>query len=395
MTIQMKTSICIVGAGPSGLLLSQMLANAGIDSIVLDRKDQAYIEGRVRAGVLEEGTVTALKEAGVSDRLEQEGLLHSGFDIGFNGRRHRIDIEALTGKLVTVYGQTEVTKDLFKKRNEEGQIFHFNVENVQPINLKSGSPSVLFEKDGEKYEVSCDFVAGCDGSRSVCRSAIPQESLRTFERVYPFGWLGILVEKPPVSHELIYANHERGFALASMRSESRSRYYIQCDVNDRIENWSDSRFWEEFSTRIGEETAVHLQTGDSFEKSIAPLRSFVCEPMRYGAMFLAGDSAHIVPPTGAKGLNLAIADIRYLSRGLIEHYKNGNDKYIDTYSETVLKRIWKIERFSWYMSNLLHQFPENSPFEKRMQEAEFDYLTNSEAACTSMAENYVGLPLEL
>lgn len=394
MKIQMKTSVCIVGSGPSGLLLSQLLANAGIDSIVLDRKDQAYIEGRIRAGVLEHGSVTALKEAGVSDRLEQEGLQHSGFDVGFNGHRHRIDIESLTGNLVTVYGQTEVTKDLFKKRNEEGQIFHFNVENVQPVNLKSDSPSVLFEIDGEKYEVSCDFVVGCDGSHSVCRSVIPQDSIRTFERVYPFGWLGILVEKSPVSHELIYANHERGFALASMRSESRSRYYVQCDLNDRVEDWSDSRFWEEFSTRIGEETAANLETGNSFEKSIAPLRSLVVEPMRYGAMFLAGDAAHIVPPTGAKGLNLAIADICYLSRGLIEHYKKGNDHYIDTYSESALKRIWKVERFSWYMSNLLHQFPEHSSFEKRMQEAEFDYLTNSEAACKSIAENYVGLPLE-
>ncbi len=394
MTKTIKTSVCIIGAGPSGLLLSQLLANAGIETIVLDRKDRAYIEGRIRAGVLEQGTVGALEEAGVADRLHREGLPHEGFDLAFDGDRHRIDIAALTGKTVTVYGQTEVTKDLFDKRFAEGQRFFFNVEDVTPTDLKSDRPVVHFTHDGEKVVVECDYIAGCDGFHGVSRQAIPADVLRTFERVYPFGWLGIMVEKPPVSHELIYANHARGFALASMRSPTRSRYYLQCDLNDDVANWSDDRFWEELRLRLGATTAADLQTGPSFEKSIAPLRSFVAEPMRYGRLFLAGDSAHIVPPTGAKGLNLAVADVRILARALGEHYTNGNDTYIDRYSETVLARVWKVERFSWQLSTLMHQFPDNSPFEQRMQRAEFDYLSQSEAASKSIAENYVGLPLE-
>ena len=394
MTKNVKTQVCIIGAGPSGLLLSQLLANEGIDTIVLDRKDRSYIEGRIRAGVLEQGTVTALEEAGVADRLHQEGLHHEGFDLAFDGDRHRIDIKALTGKTVTVYGQTEVTKDLFDKRHAEGQTFFFNVDNVSPTDLKSDKPSVEFTHDGEQVVVECDFIAGCDGFHGVSRQSIPGDVLKTFERVYPFGWLGIMVEKPPVSHELIYANHERGFALASMRSETRSRYYVQCDVNDDIAEWSDDRFWKELALRLGPDAAANLQTGPSFEKSIAPLRSFVAEPMRYGNLFLAGDSAHIVPPTGAKGLNLAAADIRILSRALIAHYNDQNDCHIDTYSETALRRVWKVERFSWQLSTLMHQFPENSPFEKRMQRAEFDYLSSSETASRAIAENYVGLPLD-
>ncbi len=394
MTRTHKSQVCIIGSGPSGLLLAQLLARGGVDTVVLDRQDRSYIEGRIRAGVLEQGTVTALEEAGVADRLHSEGLPHDGFDLAFDGTRHRVDLKGLTGSSVMVYGQTEVTKDLFDARQADGQNFFFNVEDVTLNDLTSGAPTVRFRQNGEDHEVTCDYIAGCDGYRGVSRATIPADVLKTFERVYPFGWLGILVEKPPVSHELIYANHARGFALASMRSETRSRYYIQCDAGDEVSAWSDDRFWEEFATRLGPETAANLQTGASFEKSIAPLRSFVAEPMRYGNLFLAGDAAHIVPPTGAKGLNLAVADVRLLSRALIEHYKANNDHYLDTYSETVLRRVWKVERFSWQLSTLMHQFPDNSPFEKRMQRAEFDYIASSEAASKAIAENYVGLPLE-
>ena len=394
MAKTITTSVCIIGSGPSGLLLSQLLANAGIDSVVIDRRDRAYIEGRIRAGVLEQGTVEALEEAGVADRLHREGLPHDGFDLAFDGDRHRIDLRGLTGKTVTVYGQTEVTKDLFDRRVAEGKTFFFDVPDAKPADLKSDRPSVHFTHAGEAVTVECDYIAGCDGFRGVSRQAIPADVLRTFERVYPFGWLGILVERPPVHHELIYANHARGFALASMRSETRSRYYVQCDLSDDVADWSDERFWEELRLRLGAETCAHLQTGPSFEKSIAPLRSFVAEPMRHGNLFLAGDAAHIVPPTGAKGLNLAVADVRILSRALIAHYRDGNDAHIDAYSETVLKRVWKVERFSWQLSTLMHYFPENSPFEARMQRAEFDFLMGSEAASRALAENYVGLPLE-
>lgn len=394
MTKKVQTQVCIIGAGPSGLLLSQLLANAGVDTIVIDRRDRAYIEGRIRAGVLEQGTVEALEEAGVADRLHREGLPHEGFELAFDGDRHRIDIKALTGKTVTVYGQTEVTKDLFDKRHSEGQVFFFNADEVNPTDLKSDKPQVHFTHDGGQVVVDCDYIAGCDGFHGVSRQSIPKDVIRTFERVYPFGWLGIMVEKPPVSHELIYANHERGFALASMRSETRSRYYVQCDVNDDVTEWSDERFWDELALRLGPDAAANLQTGPSFEKSIAPLRSFVAEPMRYGNLFLAGDAAHIVPPTGAKGLNLAAADIRILSRALVSHYSDRSDQLIETYSETVLRRVWKVERFSWQLSTLMHQFPENSPFEKRMQRAEFDYLSSSETASRAIAENYVGLPLD-
>jgi p-hydroxybenzoate 3-monooxygenase len=394
MTQQLSTSVCIIGSGPAGLLLSQLLANSGVDNMVRDRKDRTYIEARVRAGVLEQGTADALNEAGVGDRMMQEGLPHGGFDLAFDGDRHRIDLTALTGKSVMVYGQTEVTRDLFDKRISEGARFFFNVSDVVPSNLKSKRPTVDFSHDGQNVTVSCDYIAGCDGFRGVSRGAIPSDVLKTYERVYPFGWLGVLTERPPVSHELIYANHDRGFALCSMRSETRSRYYVQCDLNDTVDDWSDDRFWQELAMRIGPEAAVNLQTGPSFEKSIAPLRSFVAEPMRYGNMFLAGDAAHIVPPTGAKGLNLAVADVRILSRALIEHYKRGNDHFIDRYSEQVLARVWKVERFSWQLSMLMHQFPEHSPFEKKMQRAEFDYLVQSEAACRSIAENYIGLPLD-
>ena len=390
---RLSTSVCIIGSGPAGLLLSQMLANAGIANIVIDRQDRAYIEGRIRAGVLEQGTVNALTEAGVGDRMHREGLVHTGFDLAFDGDRLRIDLEALTGKSVMVYGQTEVTKDLFDRRMAEDGQFFFNVSDVVPTDLKSDRPTVYFTHDDAPVAIECDYIAGCDGFHGVSRQAIPTDVLKTFERVYPFGWLGVLTERPPVNHELIYANHDRGFALCSMRSETRSRYYIQCDASDNVSAWSDDRFWDELALRIGPDTAANLQTGPSFEKSIAPLRSFVAEPMRYGNLFLAGDAAHIVPPTGAKGLNLAVADIRILARGLIAKYETGTTELIDSYSQTVLSRIWKVERFSWRLSNLIHQFPDHSPFEKKMQRAEFDYTMTSEAAQRSIAENYVGLPL--
>lgn len=389
-----RTQVCIIGSGPSGLLLAQLLGQAGVETIVLDRQDRAYIEGRVRAGVLENGTVAALEEAGVAGRLHAEGMRHGGFELAFDGQRHRIDLLGLTGKSVVVYGQTEVTKDLFEKRAAEGQQFFFNVSDVVPTDLQSDKPTVSLCQDGQEHVITCDYIAGCDGFRGVSRAAIPSDVIKTFERIYPFGWLGILVEQPPVSDELIYANHARGFALASMRSATRSRYYVQCDANDRVSEWSDNRFWDEFAARLGPDAASNLQTGPSFEKSIAPLRSFVAEPMRYGNLFLAGDAAHIVPPTGAKGLNLAVADIRLLSQALIAHYVDQNSRYLETYSETVLKRVWKVERFSWQLSTLMHQFPENSPFERRMQRAEFDYIASSEAASKTIAENYVGLPLE-
>lgn len=394
MTVALKTQVCIVGSGPSGLLLAQLLGQAGIDTLVLDRKDRAYIEGRVRAGVLEQGTVAALEDAGVADRLHAEGLPHDGVELAFDGVRHRIDLLGLTGKTVTVYGQTEVTKDLFDAREAKGQAFHFDVESVELRDLKTDTPRVRFVKNDTQHEVSCEYVAGCDGYHGVSRHSIPKEVLRTFERVYPFGWLGVLVDQPPLNHELIYANHERGFALASMRSETRSRYYVQCDASDDVADWSDDRFWSEFAQRMGPETVANLQTGPSFEKSIAPLRSFVAEPMRYGQLFLVGDAAHIVPPTGAKGLNLAVADVRVLSRALIEHYRAANDLYLDRYGEDALRRVWKVERFSWHLSSLMHQFPESSAFDKRIQRAEFDYIASSEVASRAIAENYVGLPLE-
>ena len=390
-----KTQVIIVGSGPAGLLLSQLLHNEGISSIIVDRQSRERIEGRVRAGVLEWGSVQALEEAKIGERMRREGLPHDGFDLAFDGEFHRIDVGGLTGKKVMVYGQTELTMDLIAQRLEQGCEIVFSAEDVQPIDVTSNTPKIQYTKDGETIEIEGDYITGCDGFHGACRQTIPSNVLKTYEKVYPFGWLGVLVEKPPVSDELIYANHQRGFALCSMRSKTRSRYYIQCPLTDKVEDWSDQRFWDELSLRVGSDVAKNLETGDSFEKSIAPLRSFVAEPMRYGNMFLAGDAAHIVPPTGAKGLNLAISDVRVLSRGLIEHYKKSNNDYLERYSDICLKRVWKVERFSWFMSTMLHQFPEFSPFEKRMQRAEFDHIQGSETASRSIAENYVGLPLEM
>ncbi len=389
------TQVGIIGAGPAGLLLSQMLHRDSIASIVIDRQSRDHIEARVRAGVLEWGTVETLREAGVGERMDREGLPHDGFDIAYDGERHRIDLKGLTGKQVMVYGQTELTKDLISQRVSDGAELHFGVGETAVSAADTDKPQIRFEKDGQPHTIVCDYIAGCDGYHGISRQSIPSDVLRSYERIYPFGWLGILTEQPPVSHELIYAHHARGFALCSMRSKTRSRYYVQCPIDDDIANWSDDRFWDELSLRIGTDTAAHLHKGPSFEKSIAPLRSYVAEPMRYGNLFLAGDAAHIVPPTGAKGLNLAVGDVRILAHAFRRFYQDKDSHDLATYSDRALKRVWKAERFSWYLSTLLHQFPENSPFEKRMQHAEFEYIAESETGSRSIAENYVGLPFEV
>lgn len=373
-------------------MLSQLLAIRGVDSILIDRQSRDHIEGRIRAGVLEWGTVETLREAGVGERMDREGLPHEGFELMFDGHRHRIDLKKLTGKQVMVYGQTELTHDLFEKRSAEGGEIVFEAADTRLHDIDSDSPYVTYRKHGETHRIDCDFIAGCDGFRGVSRQSIPAADQRNFERVYPFGWLGVLVEKPPVAEELIYAHHERGFALCSMRSQTRSRYYVQCSQQDTLDDWSDDQFWEELSRRIGADAAGNLQTGPALEKSIAPLRSFVSEPMRFGRLFLAGDAAHIVPPTGAKGLNLAIADVRMLAMALGGWFQEGSSRLIDDYSAACLARVWKVERFSWSMSMLMHEFPDDSPFEKRMQRAEFDYIAGSETGSRALAENYVGLP---
>ena len=388
----MQTQVVIVGSGPSGLLLGQLLSKAGIDTIVLEQKSKEYVLGRIRAGVLEQGAVGLLEEAGAAERLHREGLVHAGTEIEFDGVRHRIDFKRLTGKTVTVYGQTEVTRDLMNARAAIGAPTVYEALDVSLHDIESDRPSVRFRADGAADAVECDYIAGCDGFHGVSRSSIPENKLRTFERVYPFGWLGILVDKPPVSHELIYVNHERGFALCSMRSSSRSRYYLQCRVDEHLDDWPDEKFWEELTRRLDPEAVRDLQTGASIEKSIAPLRSFVAEPMRFGNLFLAGDAAHIVPPTGAKGLNLAASDVAYLSAAFIERYKRNSTTGLETYAGRALARVWKAERFSWWMTQMLHRFPEASGFDRKIQAAELDYLFSSAAAQTALAENYVGLP---
>lgn len=387
-----RTQVAIIGSGPSGLLLGQLLTNAGIDNIVIDRVSAEYVLGRIRAGVLEYGAVDLLAKAGVAERLNAEALPHDGFAITFDGRNERIDLKALTGHQVIVYGQTEVTRDLMEARANSGAASIYEAQNAQPVGFDTDTPYVVFEKDGVDHRIDCDFIAGCDGFHGPSRKAVPQDAIAEFEKVYPFGWLGVLVEAPPASHELIYANHQRGFALCSMRSMALSRYYVQCPLEDGVEAWSDDRFWDELRLRLPDAAGQAIKTGPSIEKSIAPLRSFVAEPMRFGRLFLVGDAAHIVPPTGAKGLNLAASDVHYLFDGLQDHYGGQGDAGIDHYSARALARIWKAERFSWSMTNMLHRFPDAGSFGQRMQEAELDYLFSSTAAMTALAENYVGLP---
>ena len=389
----MKTQVAIIGAGPAGLLLGQLLARSGIANTVIEQRSGAYVLGRIRAGVLEQTTVDLLQAAGVADRMHQEGLPHDGVDLCFNGQRHRIDLLGLTGQRVMVYGQTELTRDLMAARSAAGLPTVYDADAVAVHGYNSATPSISYLKDGERHQVQADFIAGCDGFHGVCRASVPAGAIALHEKVYPFGWLGVLAEVPPVSHELIYVHHERGFALCSQRSKLRSRYYLQCSLDDRVAQWSDEAFWTELKRRLPTDTAAALVTGASIEKSIAPLRSFVAEPLRFGSMFLVGDAGHIVPPTGAKGLNLAASDVAYLWQGLRSHYA-GSATELAHYSQRALARIWKAERFSWWMTSLLHQFPDSGSFGQKMQQAELAYLFSSQAAMTVLAENYVGLPLD-
>ena len=388
----MKTQVAIIGGGPSGLLLAQLLHARGIDSIVLERKTKDYVLGRIRAGVLEQGLVTLMEEAGCADRLHAEGIPHDGTLISYGDEIFRVDFKEHTGKPVMVYGQTEVTRDLYKAREEAGGKIEFNVEDVVIHGAETETPHLTYTVDGQARRIDCDFVAGCDGFHGVSRRTIPQDVRREYEKVYPFGWLGILSETPPVNHELIYAHSPNGFALCSMRNENLSRYYIQCSLSDKPEDWTDAAFWAELKSRIPADQAERLVTGPSIEKSIAPLRSFVTEPMRWGRLFICGDAAHIVPPTGAKGLNTAASDVNYLYNGLRDFYENNSTDGIDAYSEKALARVWKAERFSWWFSSLMHSYPDQSEFDKKMQVAELEFLRSNKAAQQAMAENYVGLP---
>lgn len=389
----MRTQVVIIGSGPSGLLLGQLLANSDIDNIILERVDKDYVLGRIRAGVLEQGAVGMLDQAGASARLHAEGLPHDGVNLAFDQQMHRINLHELTGgSRVTVYGQTEVTRDLMAAREASNAVTVYEADAVKPHGFDSEAPYVTYEKDGTQHRIDCDFIAGCDGYHGVSRASVPEDAISTYERVYPFGWLGVLSEVPPVNDELIYANHKRGFALCSMRSMTRSRYYVQCPLDDTVDNWPDDRFWDELRRRLPVKVAETLLTGPSFEKSIAPLRSFVAEPMRFGQLFLVGDAAHIVPPTGAKGLNLAASDVHYLFEGLLEFYAEHSSAGIDAYSTRALSRVWKAVRFSWWMTSMMHHFPDTGEFGQRIQEAELDYLVHSKVASASLAENYVGLP---
>lgn len=384
----MRTEVIIIGAGPAGLMLGRLLELAGIDAIILERKSPDYVLGRIRAGVLEQGTMELMDRAGVGARMHAEGLIHHGIELSFDGDRQRLDFTDLIGRHVMVYGQTEVTRDLMAARQAQTI---YDADNVELHDFDT-SPYVTYTKDGTTHRIDCRYIAGCDGFHGISRQSVPQSALTTYERVYPFGWLGILVDKPPVADELIYAHHERGFALCSQRSPTRSRYYVQVPTDEKVEAWSDDRFWDELRARLNPETAEALQTGPSIEKSIAPLRSFVAEPLRFGRLFLAGDAAHIVPPTGAKGLNLAMSDVAVLADALIEAVSENSEAGIDAYSAKVLDRIWKAERFSWWMTSLLHTFPETGAFGRRIQRADFDYLASSRIAQQSLAENYTGLP---
>ena len=394
MTRSIRTQVAIVGAGPAGLLLGQLLHKAGIDAVIVERQSPDYVLGRIRAGVLEQVTMDLLDEAGVGARMHRDGLVHSGFDMLFAGQRHRVDLAALTGgQNVMVYGQTEVTRDLMDARSQAGLPTYYEASEVQVLDFDTDHPRVWFDKGGESFEINCDFIAGCDGFHGVCRASVPRGAIKEFEKVYPFGWLGLLSDTPPVHHELIYVNSPRGFALCSQRSATRSRYYLQVPLTDSLDQWSDDAFWAELRLRLDQQARADLVTGASIEKSIAPLRSFVTEPMRFGRLFLAGDAAHIVPPTGAKGLNLAASDVKYLSQALQDFYLERSDAGIEAYSAQCLRRIWKAERFSWWFTTLMHQFPQDAAIDARLKEAELDYLMHSQAGLRSIAENYVGLPL--
>ncbi|NBW79092.1 MAG: 4-hydroxybenzoate 3-monooxygenase [Betaproteobacteria bacterium] len=397
----MKTQVAIVGAGPAGLLLGQLLHQAGIDNIIIERQSPDYVLGRIRAGILEQVTLDLLAEAGVGERVAREGQVHHSIELVFGGQRHAIDVHGLTGgKTVMAYGQTEVTRDLMTARNALGLTTVYEAQDVQISGFEGTSPCVSWTQPNvasagsQRQELQCEFIAGCDGFHGVCRASVPESAISNFEKVYPFGWLGILADVPPVSpHAIVYGNSEQGFSLCSMRSLTRSRYYVQCPLTDTVDQWSDTRFWDELRRRLDPELAERIVTGPSIEKSIAPLRSFVAEPMRFGRLFLAGDAAHIVPPTGAKGLNLAASDVKFLSDAFKEHYLERSCAGLDHYSQRALRRVWKAERFSWWLTSLLHRFPDTAGFGQRVQEAELDYLVHSPAMSTSLAENYVGLPL--
>ena len=389
----MKTQVCIIGGGPSGLLLSQLLHLQGIETLVLEKHTRDHVLSRIRAGVLEHGFAALMREAQVGDRMDREGQIHDGFFIAHDGRKDRIDLKGLTGgKTVLVYGQTELTRDLYEARDRCGGTVIHCAQDVSVHDVDTSRPFLTYRADGEVERIDCEYIVGCDGYHGISREAIPKDKLQTFERVYPFGWLGVLTRTQPVSPELIYATHERGFALCSLRSSTLSRYYIQVPLSDRVEDWSDERFFDELHSRLPHEVAAAMQVGESIEKSIAPLRSFVAEPMRFGNLFLAGDAAHIVPPTGARGLNTAASDIHYLYHALLDHYRLGDDRGLDSYSQRALERVWKGQRFSWWMTLLLHRFPDNSPYEQRLQQTELSYLFSSRQALAALAENYVGLP---
>jgi p-hydroxybenzoate 3-monooxygenase len=393
--MKQRTQVAIIGAGPSGLLLGQLLYKAGIDAVVLERQTGDYVLGRIRAGILEQVCIDLMDEAGVGARMHQEGLVHHGIEILHGGKRRRIDMNKLTGgKNVMVYGQTELTRDLMLARAAAVLPTVYEALDVTVHDFDSGKPSVRYRKGGESHEIECDFIAGCDGFHGVCRASAPRSAITEYEKVYPFGWLGLLSDTPPVSDELVYVNNPRGFSLCSQRSRTRSRYYLQVPLTDRVEEWTDDAFWQELRLRLDDEGRERLVIGPSLEKSIAPLRSFVTEPMRFGRMFLAGDAGHIVPPTGAKGLNLAATDVKYLSNALIEYYRDKSESGIDGYSERCLRRIWRAERFSWWFTMLMHRFPDDGPIVAKFQQAELDYLMNSESGMRTVAENYVGLPLD-
>jgi p-hydroxybenzoate 3-monooxygenase len=391
----MRTQVGIIGSGPAGLLLARLLHLQGIDTVIVENRSRDYVLGRIRAGVIEQGMADLLREAKAGERMDREGLIHEGINIAFDGRLERLDFpEHTNGKVVMVYGQTEITHDLMKAHiDEAGGIVHFDAPAIKVEGSDTDSPRILYEQNGRRRELVCDFVAGCDGYHGVARRSLPADKIKTFEKTYPFSWLGILSDVPPVMDELLYAHHARGFALCSMRSHTRSRYYVQCNTDDNVNNWSDDAFWDELRRRLPSDAADSVTTGARLEMSITPLHSFVAEPMRFGRLFLAGDAAHIVPPTGAKGLNLAASDVYYLARALLAYYKEKRTDLLDRYSDTALRRVWKAIRFSWWYTSLLHKF-DDDPMSRRLQISELDYLTASDAGQTMFAENYVGLPFE-